>query len=280
MNNENTETVAVQEEQPVTFEVAILDVKEPIKLTPDLIREKSKALTDLVIKDIFDDAGYAAVKKAKALAVKTRTAIEKQEKSVNADLKAEFEKKKKGVTDYTASLYAVCREVEDALQKKMTTIDEEKTAAANKLKEEREGKTTLRENKMYELGMAWNGQNFVGYGKLIGKQFLFEMSDESYELLTNELEGFQVSGKDAGTVAQAPYTGGSFPSSPAGGSPVVSETKEEPFKPFENAIYDRYLPEAGLHLFITNDHVEGHRASILTNDEIGQSKYFVQVIAR
>lgn len=281
MSTEKATEIAVQEETAVViFEAMILDIKEPVKLTADLIRKESKVLTDLVIKDIFDTAGYDAVKKAKNLAVKTRTSIEKLEKAKNADLKADFEKKKKEVTDYTAGLYAACREVEDSLQKKLTDIDQAKATAALALAEQREARTTARENKMYELGLAWNGKEFMGYGKFIGKGFLFDLDDAGYDSIVTELAGLQIQAGLNPAIAPpapiAPIEMGTMRQGPSNDDPIPIPT----FKPFENTIYEKYIYEHGVHIFITNGQVPEHPAATVINDEIKESGYFVQVLTR
>lgn len=288
----NTDQPANTNLPAVIFETVLLDEKEPVKITADLIREKSKPLTDLVIENIFDQKGYDAVKSAKNKAVKTRTTIEKLEAAKNKELKADFDGKKKDVSDYTAELYAACKEVENNLQKKLTDIDTAKVAEVERLAKEKKDRTDGREKKMFELGLIWNGSTFSGLGKSFTKEILFEMSDTIYSDFVVELEGLHmtagVTGKEfeqPATPEQAvPRTTGGFATSWPSHQPAVKEVTGPPAatgaqRLYGTAIYSRALPECGLRIVITDGIIQDPDGdAVVINDRILESQYYLQVV--
>ncbi|MCW3111329.1 MAG: hypothetical protein JWQ09_5835 [Segetibacter sp.] len=272
---ETIKEVIQEAASPITFELAIIDEKEPVKLTAELIREKSKALTDLKIISIFDEAGYKAVKAATMKAVRTRTSIEKKEKEVLDAMKLRHASEKKEVTDYTSELYTACREAQTALENKMKVVDEEKAAAAKKLADDLRAKTEARDNRLFELGMTWNGQSFVGYGKNISKDVLYSLTNEGFDKYTEELEGLQmeqaVTGKEDApviTMPTPPVQNGTMPKT------FNAVTLEKPL--FENAIYERYI--GAYTLYLTKGEVAAISGQIVTNDRVMNSGIYVQVV--
>lgn len=266
--------------ETVTFEVAIIGEKESVKITPALIREKSKVLTDLTIANIFDDKGYEAVKKAlSSQAVKTRTAIEKKEKEVLKDIKTRHTAEIKGITDYTASLYLVCREVEKNLQDKLTLIDEAKSAESKRLDDEQKAKTEGRDNKMFELGLTWNGLQFVGYGKAIAKEYLYSLTEIRYFELVGELEGLQMEQGVTGEVKEQPVQvepilpGSTYMPWPSSQGSIASV---EPKIAFENSIYDKTLSD-GTRIVLSRGELVGAEGAEVWNDNVALSKVFISV---
>lgn len=271
-----TSSMPAVQEQPVIFEAVILDEKEPVQLTAALIREKSKVLTDLVIKDIFDEAGFTAVKAAKNKAVKTRTAIERIEKEQAGILKAAYDKDKKKLTDYVAELYTACKEVENGLQGKLDTITTAKAVAAKKLEDERKEKTEGRENAFYEAGMAWNGKAFTGFGKIIDKDYLFGLAQDSYEALLTEIQGLQM---QAGIVGedqpQAPKPADATPGFSSGGGGFFTP---KPKLVFKDIIFERAIPGTTMRIYITNGQQEAVEGALVMNDCVNESPYYLHVI--
>lgn len=254
-----------QETGLVLFEAAILDEKEFTPITAELIREKSKPLTELTIANILDTEGYNKVKAAKNKAIKTRTCIERLEKAQLAEYKAEYDAKKKEVTDYTAGLYSACREVENALQGKLTAIDEAKEAEIKRLNEETRKRTEGREQKLFELGFTWNGQSYLGYGKALTRDYLFGLSDTAYDELLTELEGLQMEIGVTGEVLPAPE----HPPIPAAD---IFKEREYP-----TAIFDERVE--GLRIVLTKGIVEKpDRDAVLVNKRVAESNVYVQVV--
>lgn len=268
----------------VTFELTILEKKEPVKLTAALITSESKVLTDLTIKNYLDEAGYKAVKAAKQKAIKTRTAIEKKEEEVLKAIKSRHADEIKEVKDYTSKLYIACRAVENDLAGKLTTIDTEKAAEAKKLADAELAKTTGRENKMYEWGLTFNGTSFVGYGKtFFTKNSLYSLSDEAYDALLAELEGLQFEQSVSGEVKAAPVVSYSVPTS----YPPITTSNS-----FENAIsisagtvyvyptalYDRTLPDGTRIVLTKGEIVDPEAGAKVVNDRVGITAVYVQVI--
>lgn len=274
-----------EEISTVSFELAIIDEKEAVKLTPELIRQKSKALTDLKIISIFDDAGYTAVKAANQKAIKTRTAIEKKEKEVLKTIKTRHTAEIKEVTDYTAALYIACREAQTALEAKMTAIDNEKAIAAKKLADDLKAKTEGRENKMYELGMTFNGTAFVGYGKAITKENLYSLADENYEGVITELEALQLEQSVTGEEKPAPVNTSSmtdaqhqtFINSGGYGKVTSSTPAPKPKTEYPTAILD-YILENGQRLLLTKGTIEQIEDHEVINMRVAESAVYLSVL--
>lgn len=279
---ENTETaVVVQEEQAVEvptliWEVAILEKKEAIKLTPELIKSESKVLTNLIITNIFDTTGYDAVKKAKNKAVKTRTAIQRKETEVLGVIKTRHADELKEVKDYATKLYTACKEVEDDLQGKLTDIDEKKAAEAKRLKDEQDALTVAREAKMFELGMMFNGQAYVGYGKILTKDTLFGMSPERYEAYVVEIAGLQMEQGVTGNVAPAPVGVPKLVSTGFGGGWGGGVYKKD-INIVPAPVYEISMPALGVRIFITNGIITAEPDALVANDCINNSNYYLQV---
>lgn len=282
LGHKSTEAVPIDVAEvvsAVSFELSIVDEKEPLRLTAALIKEKSKPLTDLTIANMFDEAGYDAVKKAKNRAVKTRTAIEKKEDEVLKQIKTRHKAEIKEVTDYTAELYAACKEVENDLLGKMEKVDNERAAAKAKADAELKAKTDGREKKMFELGLTWNGSHFVGYGKTITKEALFGLYNEPYEHLVAELEGLKmehgVTGKESKTINPTYEVFGHNPIN-------FSESKiNSPSftKAYPTAIFDETVD--GVRFVITDGRItDTETGAKIVNKQILNSKYFVQAIGR
>lgn len=286
---ENQEIQVAEEVSTVSFELAIIDEKEPVKLTPALIRQKSKALTDLKIISIFDDAGYKAVKAAIQKAIKTRTAIEKKEKEVLKDIKTRHATEIKEVTDYTAALYIACREAQTDLESKTTAIDNEKAIAAKKIEDDLKEKTEGRENKMYELGLTFNGQAFIGYGKAITKENLHSLADENYEGIITELEALQLEQSVTGEEKPAPnFTGeaeipipkGTFSAGLNGDSDYklgFSQRNKVDYTVYPTAVLD-YRLENGQRLLLTKGIIEQTEDHEVINMRIAESGVYLQVL--
>lgn len=273
MNQENETLPAV------IWEEIILDEKEPVKLTADLIREKSKVLTDLKIANIFDEKGYAAVKSATMKAVKTRTSIEKREKSVLAGLKTDYEAKKKEVTDYTAGLYIACREAQTTLENKTKAIDDARTAEAKKLADQEKERTEARENKMFELGMLFNGRVFSGYGYSFTKEELHNYTTDFYANLVVDIDGLRIEEGVTGDVKEQPTHNG-YPGSFAQveGDKLFNErySDTEPTTLFDNIVYQRSLN--GYIFILTKGQVTTIEGQIVSNDRIMDSGIYAQII--
>lgn len=281
--------MAVETLPAITFEGVILDEKEPVKFTPELIRTKSAPLLLLTIKDIFDEKGLKEVKAAKQKIVKTRTAIEKIEKSEKDKLKIKQDKEKAELTDYAATLYAACREGENSLQTIIDTHETEKAAAAKKLADDKKEKTEGRNAKMYAIGMQFNGQGFSGYGKFINQDVLHAMADDKYLALVTEIEGLSMDQDVTGKVAEAPAMTAppvqrtTAPSWGGGFSVPKSEPAQAPAPPaedrvYDTAVYERAMPQLGARLVITKGMIEPEADAIISNDRILESLYFVQVV--
>lgn len=263
----------------VTFELSVLDEVAPIKLTAELIRQKSKVLTDLTIVNYLDEKGYDAVKKAKQKAVKMRTAIEGKEKEILDAMKLRHTAEKKEVTDYTAELYVACREAQTALEAKLTVIDNAKKEAADKLAADDKARTEGRDNAMYAIGMTFNGQAFVGYGKSITKNSLYSLSAEAYAAYLTELEGLQIEQGVTGEVKT--FVGGGMNTdsdyNKAPDQPIVSAGNVSPQKPmFDNAVYEKTI--GGVTFFLTKGEVIPIDGMLVTNERVMQSAIFVNVI--
>lgn len=282
----------------IIFEGVILDEKEPVKFTPELIRQKSKALLDLTIKDIFDEAGLKAVKSARMKIVKTRTAIESIEKAEKGKLKVKHDAEKKELTDYAATLYEACKEGEDALQLKITAHETDKAAAAKKLADDLKEKTEGRNTKMYELGMKFNGTGFMEYGKYIGQDVLHAMSDEKYAELLVEIEGLSMEQGVTGT-APAPVSpvdrsnligcGFGFGSKPTKGNggftqevltggKITTYDINKADRVYTTAIYERAIAELGVRIIITSGVIEPEADALVSNDRIKESSYYLQIV--
>lgn len=274
----------------VIFESIILDEKEPIKLTPQLIRDKSKALLDLEITSILDEPGLKAVKAAKQKIIKTRTTIERIEKAEKDKIKTRYNEDVKEVVDYAATLYAACKEGEDALQLKITTHENEKAAEALKIANAKKEKTEGRNTKMYALGMMFNGTAFFNFGKNIAQDVLHAMSDEKYAELLTGIEGLKLEQEAIGT-APAPVQ--AAPAQQQGsvgyGRPAAAPTPantgsttvtNEPVadRVYETAIYERSVPEAGIRVIITKGAIEAEPDALVSNERILESSYYVQVV--
>lgn len=285
---ENQEIQVAEEVSTVSFELAIIDEKEPVKLTPALIRQKSKALTDLKIISIFDDAGYKAVKAATQKAIKTRTAIEKKEKEVLKDIKTRHATEIKEVTDYTAELYIACREAQTDLESKTTAIDNEKAIAAKKINDDLKEKTEGRENKMYELGLSWNGQAFVGPGTTIPKQYLFDLTDEKYNTLITEIEALQLEQAVTGDVKAAPVNVASMIDGQHANFISSGGYSGSPYSPnntsqkgiavlFDNIVYERMIN--GYAFILTQGKIQEEiKGQLVFNDRIKESGIYAQII--
>lgn len=280
LDGEVTET-AVEIIPAVTFEVAIIDEKEPVKITSALIRQKSKVLTDLTIANIFDEKGYDAVKKAGAKAVKTRTAIEKKEKEHLGAIKIRHAAEIKEVKDYTGELYTTCREIEKEIQDKIDVIDTAKKAAADLLEKERLEKTEAREAKMYELGMTFNGTQFAGYGKSFSKDDLHGFITDFYNSLVVEIEGLQLEQGVTGKVIEQPPVASPVRSGSIswGGSsaPAASPGIKQP-RAYPKSIYDRTLPD-GTRIVLTIGAIDNPEVgALVVNDLVKGTQVHVQVI--
>lgn len=279
MSNENTETaLAVQQEQKltVTFKGKLVGDLEETIITPELIEEKSKPLLALKINGIFDTENAEKVKEAILKAVKMRTLVEKQADPIIKNINAQAKKDVQAVKDIAQPIYDACMKTQNTLQATYDAWQTEVAKAKQAEEEKLRAKTEGREAKMYELGMAWNGRSFIGYGKVIDKDFLFGLTDEAYGQLVVELSGLQM---------QTGMTGETFKETPEGvtvnpDSHFNQRPSSQPFKPFDNTIYERHIPEHGVHLFITNGEVAEHPAACVQNDQILESNYFVQVITR
>lgn len=262
------------------FEAVILDETEPIRITADSIRKKSKALTDLSIENIFDTKGYAEVKKAYNKAVKTRTCIEKLEAPKKKEYKTAYDEKVKELTDYTSSLYAACREVEENLKGKYTAIDTAIVAEQKRLADEKKAKTDGRDTSMYAAGMRFNGIAFIGHDKAITKEMLHTMEDKPYAALLEELtlanEAAQITGKVQESGPPIPpvrmsYGGGSsWPSSTTPKAPV-------PAAPPMDIIYETAVPDCGVRIFITRGVISAEADALVANEEINESGFFMQI---
>lgn len=280
---ETKETTKVK--QRISFELAIIDEKEPVKLTAALIREKSKKLTDLKIISIFDEVGYKAVKAATIKAVKTRTSIEKKEKEILDAMKLRHTSEKKGVTDYTAELYTACREAQTTLENKLKVIDDAKAVEAKRLADEELARTKGREDKMFSLGLTWNGQQFIGYGKAFSKEGLFAMNDEHYESFVSELEGLQIEQGVTGIEKPHPNIDTPVQHIPhvssvgwgSGKSIHTAEPKTHGLKAFfENAVYQCAID--GYLIILTKGEVKPLDGQLVCNDRVMDSAIYNQVI--
>lgn len=279
--NSSAEVIAA--ERPVSFELAIIDEPTPVKITAALIREKSKALTDLTIANIFDEAGYKKVKAAVQKAVKTRTSIEKKEKEVVDAMKLRHASEKKEVTDYTSELYVACREAQTALEGKLKVIDDLKTAAAKKLEDEEKERTTGRDDKMYELGMTFNGQAFVGYGKAITKNSLYSLDNDSFEGIVVELEGLAIEQGITGDVKPEPVQTPTASYRASNGDPsfesASAPAKQTPIaqeKRFANQVYTCSAGDYSFHL--TQGQVQIVDGQVIINERVMTSAIYAQVI--
>lgn len=274
----------VQEEEPqgITFEIAIIEKEEPVKLTAELIRQKLKPLYDLTIENYLDDKGYEEVKKGKNKAVKARTAIEKKEKEVLTAIKARHATEIKQVTDYTCELYKACLEAQNDLQAKLDKADKEKQAEADRLSEERKKKTEAREAKLFELGLTWNGVSFVGYGKpWMSKESLYSMPENTYLCVVEELEGLQmeagVTGKQVEQVVMVePHMGSSDGTLKQLTS--IGAKVESPVKLFDNQIYTRTVGEYTF--VLTKGQVTTIEGHIIANDRVAESGVYAQIILK
>lgn len=262
----------------ISFELALIDEPEPVKITAELIRQKTKPLTGLSIASIFDEKGYAEVKKAVTKAVKVRTGIEKLEKEHLGKLKATYDTKKKEVTDYTSELYTACREAQTALEAKLTVIDNAKKEAADKLAADEKARTEGRDNALFNIGMTFNGQAFVGYGKAITKNSVYSFSKEAFDALIEELEVLQLEQGVSGEVKEAikfvvpTISNGAYGNS----SPTSKDGTVVMSKRFENQIY---TCSAGDYTFcLTKGEVSIIEGQVVINERIMESAIFAQVI--
>lgn len=285
METPTTQAVAETNLPAVIFEAVIIDEKEPVKLTADLIREKSKTLTALTIENIFDEKGYEAVKKAKGKAVKTRTSIEKIEKEMLADIKTKYEDERKRVTDYTAGLYAACKEVEGVLAAKLKDIDDAKNAEIERMDKEKKERTEAREQKMFELGLLWNGTQFAGYGYAFTKEMLHGYTQEFYESLMRDIEGAKleqdVTGKEVKTSNHAfavPMGKFTDPNHSTLTDDINFNSRLMGIKrEYPTAVYDKTA--SGTRVVITKGSLADPEAeALITNDRILNSDYYIQLV--
>ena len=279
---EYPEETAVQPEEPqgITFEIAIIEKEEPVKLTAELVRQKLKPLYDLTIENYLDEDGYNEVKKGKNKAVKARTSIEKKEKEVLGAIKARHATEIKQVTDYTAELYKVCLEAQNDLQAKLDKADKDKQAEADRLAEERKQKTEAREAKMFELGLTWNGVSFVGYGKpWMSKESLYSMPENTYNGVIEELEALQmeagVTGKQADLIKS--FGNGMNTDSSAGALPVSDyKMAANVYRAFIDALYDKQI--GGVRVILTKGEIIADGTEIVANDRVANSAVYLHVL--
>lgn len=267
----------------VIFKGKLQGDTEDTIITPALIEEKSKPLLALKINGIFDTEGMEAVKSAKLKAVKMRTLVEKQAdpvmKAINAKAKEDVAK----VKAIAEPIYAACKKTEDAMQLVLdnwqTDVNKAKQVESDALKAKTEG----RDNKIFELGLTWNGQQFVGYGKVITKEYLYGLPEIRYFELVGELEGLQMEQSVTGEVKAAPVV--TPPTGPTtcygGGSTVISTPQAGtniPKREYITAVYDKTLP-AGTRIVLTRGEIPNPEdGAKIINDRVQNSAIYVQVI--
>jgi hypothetical protein len=201
-------------------------------------------------------------------------------------MKLRHASEKKEVTDYTAELYVACREAQTALEAKLTVINKSRKEAQDKLDAEEKARTDDRDQKMYSLGMTFNGQAFVGYGKAITKNSLHSLDNESFAGIVTELEGLKIEQDVTGEVKEAPVaaaqqqtivggSGSSFTVKPTNAPENTSHPVTQP-KRFENQVYTCNAGDYSFHLtkgvvdFVTNQ--------VIINERVMESAIYVQVI--
>lgn len=218
----------------IEFKGKIAGDTEETVITPALIAEKSKPLLELKITGLLDTKGAEEVKKAITKAVKMRTAVEPMVKDLKGKLKSQYEAALTKVDEVANPIFEACRSTQNALQKTYDDWQAKVTAAREKEEAELKAKTEGREKKMFELGLTWNGTNFIGYGKSFPKEGLFVMNDEHYAEFITELEGLQM---------EHGVTGKEVPQSVQGLDPSIRQTilGESPLQPLGG---DAFVPPA------------------------------------
>ena len=278
---------AVQTTPIVVFKGKLIGDLEETVITADLVREKSKPLLALKINGIFDTAGADEVKSAIQKAVKMRTSLESQADPLIKKINAQAKKDVQAVKDIAEPIYAACRETQNTLQATWDawklSVDKAALAEAEALK----AKTDGRENKMFELGLTWNGAVFSGYNRVIPKTYLFELDDEKYAALLVELEGLQMEAGVTGEKAEASIAIPSGHTPPPMGYAIPTGTRPPTVLNFkiEETVYDQVVAcdYSGIRIVLTKGEAvlpESLRPDelLIKNNRIANSGVYLTVI--
>ena len=271
------------------FKGKIVGELEETIFTPELIAERSKPLLALKIKGVFDSKGAEEVKKAINKAVKMRTAVEGIEEPIIKNINSQAKKAVAAVREVSKPIYEACYATQNTLQATYDAWVLEVQKAEKKAAEEELAKTVERENKMYELGMTFNGQAFVGYGKAITKNSLYSLDDDSFKGIVTEIEGLNIEQDVTGEVKEAPIppmsvasmtdeqhrnfinNGGYAKSTQLPPSTPIPQPKR-----FENQVYTCSAGDYSFHL--TKGVVNSVTNQVIINERVMESAIYVQVV--
>jgi len=274
--------------QAIVFKGKIVGELEETIFTPEIIAEKSKPLLALKIKGAFDNKGAEEVKKAINKAVKMRTAVEAQADPLMKSINAKAKQAVQAVKDAAQPIYDACYATQNALQATYDAYLLEVQKEEKKLADEEKERTEGRNNALFGLGMTFNGQSFLGYGKVITQNSLHSLGAEAYADLLTELEALQIEQGFTGEVKAHPNVDTPvqhIPHTSSGGSgggwPVMTKAKtfesDDEIK-YENAIYDKEIP-GGLRIVLTKGEIKDVDPNfVIANDRIAQSAIYLQVI--
>lgn len=275
--------VTIAKKAVIVFKGKMVGDIEETEITPALIEERSKPLLALKINGIFDNEGAEAVKAAIQKAVKMRTLVEKQEDPEIKRVNAAAKKRVADIREISKPIYDACLKTQNTLQATYNAWESEVLAAKQKEIDALKAKTEGREKKMFDLGLTWNGEFFVGYGRSYAKEYLHNLAEVTFFELVGELEGLKmeqdVTGKVAEPVTQQPSNGFGSVSTFSTGMNKDSEPGTQPGKKVDilAAVYDKTLPD-GTRIILTQGEVEIPELNFLIkNDRVMKSGIYVQV---
>lgn len=181
-NNGKPGTDLVVQPAVLTIEERIgLEIKK-FNVADSAIAQLKETYGALVIVDLKDKDGYAAVKKAWNEVLTYRTNIEKKK----TEIKAEYLKISKAIDAEENRLVDLIKPLEDQLKGKWKAIDELKEAAKKEAERKAEAKLQQRLKDLVEAGMNFNGSYYEIGGTISASvSTLREMSDEQYDILMN-----------------------------------------------------------------------------------------------
>lgn len=280
MNKENNEPqtaeVATVKQPVIVFKGKIVGDLEETIFTPELIAEKSKPLLALKINGVFDNAGAEAVKAGILQAVRMRTAVEKIEEPVIKGINAKAKKMVAEVREISKPIYDACYTTQNTLQATYDAWALEVKKAADKEADALKQRTDDRDNAMYTLGLTFNGQAFVGYGKVITKNSLHSLGQEAFDSLVTELEVLQLEQGVTGDVKPTPENniggaGSRFTIRPSNDFEGDDEVK------YPTALYEKEYN--GIRFVLTKGVIDNPEpTAVVINDRVAESAIYLQVI--
>lgn len=156
------------------IETALQKYNEDI--TDSTLAEIEVQANELTIIDINDKEGYDRVHKLRMKAVKARTAIGKRYKDLNEEAK----KFTNAVRDKKKSIEERLKSAESVLVAKEKVVDNEKERIKNEAAEKKQKRIQERINKIFSIGMTFNGTEYVYQDINVSPVEVTTMSDEEY----------------------------------------------------------------------------------------------------